>query len=223
VSTAATDGPKVIEHVHHAAPGVIWLILALAVVLAAVAAWAALRTSRRARRQASTFAAVAAAAHTDLLTEVLNRRGFSVAVERELARARRYHSPFVLAYFDIQGLKRLNDTKGHLAGDKLLSEVAALLRDSAREADVVGRIGGDEFALLLPEQRAEAAGAVTNRIRSRVADCRATLRLGVPWDLTIGIAAFPEDGETLPDLLATADRRLYEKRGIDLHSPPPTV
>ncbi len=190
--------------------------MGLALGAAGVAGSIALRTSRRARRQACELAVVAAAAHTDALTGALNRRGFTDAVERELARARRYERRFALAYLDVRGLKALNDSEGHQAGDALLGEVARLLKESAREADVVGRIGGDEFALLLPEQPAGTADTVTRRIRERVIARRAELGLTVPWDLTIGTAAFPYDGETFDELVATADRRLYEQRGIEL-------
>jgi diguanylate cyclase (GGDEF)-like protein len=212
----AAGQTSVIQHFVNVVPEAVWLILAVALSVAGTAGSVALRTSRRARRQAGEFAAVAAAAHTDSLTDALNRRGFSEAVERELARARRYDSPFVLAYFDVRGLKRLNDSAGHHAGDRLLREVAALLKDSAREADVVGRIGGDEFALLLTEQPADTAAAVSKRIRARVAERREVLNLDIPWDLTIGTAAYPEDGDSFDELLATADRRLYQQRGIEL-------
>ena len=147
---------------------------------------------------------------------MLNRRGFLEAAERELARARRYGRPFVLAYVDVRGLKAVNDTEGHLAGDGLLKDAAGLLRESARADDVVGRLGGDEMALLLAEQGAEGAIAVTSRISSQVPVRRRALRLRSHWDLTIGTATFPRDGGTVDELLATADRRLYEQRGIAL-------
>jgi diguanylate cyclase (GGDEF)-like protein len=208
--------PSVIPYFVSVVPSAIWLALGLAVGLAGAAGAVALTVSRRARRQAGELAAASAAAQTDALTDALNRRGFAEAVERELARARRYEGHFVLAYLDVRGLKALNDTKGHSAGDALLREVAHLLKDSAREADVVGRIGGDEFSVLLTEQPAETAEAVTRRIRERVAVRRNELGLSVPWDLTIGTAAYPHDGHTFDELMATADRRLYEQRGIDL-------
>jgi diguanylate cyclase (GGDEF)-like protein len=167
------------------------------------------------------MAAVSAAALTDPLTGVLNRRGFTEAVERELARARRYDRPFVLAYADVRGLKAVNDTEGHLAGDDLLKGVSSLLRDSARADDVVGRLGGDELGLLLVEQSAEGAEAVTSRIQSMLPGRHAELGISTPWDLTIGIAAFPEDGETFNELLAVADQRLYEQRGIAIRRETP--
>ncbi|MBV9196274.1 MAG: GGDEF domain-containing protein, partial [Solirubrobacterales bacterium] len=204
--------PKLVNHV----PDIVWVALAASLVLAATGAAAALAFRRTARRQADHFAAVEAAALTDPLTGVLNRRGFTEAVERELARARRYERPFVLAYVDVRGLKGVNDTAGHLAGDKLLKCVAELLTDSARADDVVGRLGGDELGLLLAEQSPEAAAVVTQRIAAQVPQRRAALGLSVPWSLTVGTAAFPQDGETLDELIGAADRRLYEQRGIDL-------
>jgi len=195
---------------------VVWLALAGALLLAAVAAGAAVFTARQARLQAARVAAVSAAAMTDSLTGVLNRRGFIDAAERELARARRYGRPFVLAFIDVRGLKTVNDTEGHLAGDELLRQVAGLLKDSARADDVVGRLGGDELGLLLPEQTAESAVRVIGRIRGRVPDRRSTIGIHAPWDLTIGIAAFPADGHSIEELLDAADHRLYEQRGISL-------
>ena len=199
-------------------PGFVWIALAAAIGLAAIGGAAAFRSSRRARRQAGQFAAVSAAALTDPLTGVLNRRGFTDAVERELARARRYGRPFVLAYVDVRGLKQVNDTEGHLAGDRLLKEVALIMTESARAADVVGRLGGDELGLLLAEQSSGGAAAVTHRIQTEVPARRAVMDISAPWDLTIGIAAFPEDGDSFDELLHVADRRLYEQRGIALAS-----
>jgi diguanylate cyclase (GGDEF)-like protein len=204
-------------------PTGVWIALAAALGLAAMGGIAAFLTSRRARRQGAQFAAVSAAALTDSLTGVLNRRGFTEAVERELARARRYDRSFVLAYVDIRGLKGVNDSEGHLAGDELLREAARLLTDSARADDVVGRIGGDELGLLLAEQTAEGAAVVSRRIESEVASRRSEIGLRAPWDLTIGTAAFPEDGDSFEDLLRAADRRLYEQRGIKLQEGRPPV
>jgi diguanylate cyclase (GGDEF)-like protein len=204
--------PRFINHI----PAGVWIALAASLALAAIGGGAALASRRRARAQAGELAAVSAAALTDPLTGVLNRRGFIDAVERELARARRYHHPFVLAYVDVRGLKTVNDTEGHLAGDELLKNVAALLTECGRADDVVGRLGGDELGLLLAEQTPEAAKAVTRRIETQVATRRSAMKLGAPWDLTIGSAAFPQDGQTADELLATADRRLYQQRGIRL-------
>jgi diguanylate cyclase (GGDEF)-like protein len=208
--------PSAIERIERVIPGFVWLAIGISLVLAAVGGAATLWSGRRVRRQAGQFAAVSAAAMTDPLTGVLNRRGFTEAAERELARARRYERPFVLAYVDVRGLKAVNDSEGHLAGDELLKEAAHLLRTTARAADVVGRIGGDEMALLLAEQTTAGAIPVVDRISSQVAVRRAEMGLRAPWDLTIGTATYPDDGETVTDLLGAADRRLYEQRGIAL-------
>jgi diguanylate cyclase (GGDEF)-like protein len=205
---------NVIEKFVDVVPPGVWIALAAALALAVAGTAAAFRSNRRARKQAGAFAAISAAALTDPLTGVLNRRGFTEEVDRELARARRYNRPFVLAYVDVRGLKQVNDTEGHLAGDNLLRGVANLLQESARADDVVGRIGGDELGLLLVEQTAAGAAVATQRIHSQVRAERHSIGVQTPWDLTIGTAAFPEDGDSFDELLAAADRRLYEQRGI---------
>jgi diguanylate cyclase (GGDEF)-like protein len=216
VKPVAVHTQTVIQRIERVIPEAVWIALGLALAVAMVAASAAVWSGRQVRRQADRFAAVAAAAMTDPLTGVLNRRGFVEAAERELARARRYGRPFVMAYVDIRGLKAVNDTEGHLAGDELLKEVARILRESARADDVVGRIGGDELALLLAEQTTTGALPVLDRIGSQVAIRRAELALHAPWDLTIGTASYPGDGDSIHNLLASADRRLYQQRGIAL-------
>jgi len=208
----------VIERFINVIPTGVWIALAASIALAAVAGGVALRSSRRARRQAGEVAAVTAAALTDPLTGVLNRRGFSEAVERELARAGRYEHPLALAFVDVRGLKAVNDSEGHVAGDRLLKQVALLLRESAREHDLVGRIGGDELAMLLVEQSGEGAAAMTRRVREQISTHRAAVGLNTAWDVTVGTAVFPGDGETFEELLTVADRRLYEQRGIELRA-----
>ena len=187
-----------------------------ALLLAAIAALAATRSGMLARRRGREAAAASEAALTDPLTGVVNRRGFVEAVERELDRARRYDRRFALVYVDVRGLKTVNDTEGHLAGDELLRQAAELLRESARAHDVVGRLGGDELGVLLVEQTADSAAAVVGRIHDRLPARRAQSGLHTAWDLTIGTATFPQDGDTFEELLGTADRRLYQQRGIAL-------
>ncbi len=211
-----STGANEVIHFVKFIPTLVWIALGAAFALMLAFAGIAFRSSRRARRREKEFAAISAAALTDALTGILNRRGFTEAAERELARASRYDRPFVLAYVDVRGLKTVNDTEGHLMGDELIKTVAGLMKESARADDVVGRIGGDEFALLLGEQTAESAGPVVRRIQAHVAEARAATEISVPWELTIGMASFPDDGATLEELLDVADRRLYEQRGIAL-------
>ncbi|MGZ4255719.1 MAG: GGDEF domain-containing protein [Solirubrobacteraceae bacterium] len=218
--SAVPVATQAIVNIVNRIPEWVWIALAALATATAVSLGVAFRNSRRVRAQASAIAEASAAALTDPLTGVLNRRGFTEAMERELARARRYGRPFVLAYVDVRGLKAVNDTEGHLAGDELLKGVAGLLHASARADDVVGRLGGDELGLLLAEQTADHAQVVTDRIQSQIPERRSELGLATPWGLTIGTASYPEDGETFNELLATADRRLYEQRGIELRREP---
>jgi diguanylate cyclase (GGDEF)-like protein len=207
-----------IEHFISVIPLAVWIALAVAIGLAAIGGGAAVTLARRVRIRSGEVAAVTAAAATDQLTGILSRRGFMESAERELERARRYGHSLALAYVDVRGLKAVNDSEGHLAGDRVLKEVAVLLSQSARTHDLVGRMGGDELVVLLAEQAAPGAAAMTRRIRAKVPSHRAALGLNTSWDVTIGTASFPADGDTLDDLIAVADRRLYEQRGIELRA-----
>lgn len=212
---ATSPAAVVFRFVSHI-PAWIWILLAATLALAAAATASAWRASRHALRQAGLVAAVEEVAMTDALTGLLNRRGFAEACSRELDRAKRYGRPLALAFVDVRGLKAVNDTEGHLAGDRLLKEVATLLKDTARAHDVVGRLGGDEMAMLLAEQSMKGAFAVGVRLSSRLPVHRKRLGLSTDWGLTIGLATHPEDGDSFEELLAAADRRLYEQRGIHL-------
>lgn len=210
-------GPAaLLEHFIRFIPWWMWLIIGLAFTAAAVAGVAAVRSARQARLREGEVAMVTADAITDPLTGILNRRGFTNVAQRELERAQRYGHPLALAFVDVRGLKTVNDTRGHQAGDELLKQVAALLTASSRSHDVVGRIGGDELAVMLTEQGVDGMAAVMRRVRTQLPAAREALGFDHDWDLTIGMAVFPRDGHSLEDLLATADRRLYMQRGIKL-------
>jgi diguanylate cyclase (GGDEF)-like protein len=215
-TSLASDAVKTLSRLVRVIPPFVWIMLAASLALAAIGGAGTLRAARRARNQGLALTAMSEAALTDQLTGLLNRRGFIEAAERELARAERYGRPFALAYVDIRGLKAVNDSHGHRAGDELLRQAARVLKESARADDIVGRLGGDELGLLLAEQTGEGAAAVTNRIHEQLPARRAEVGFETQWDLTIGTAAFPEDGDELEQLLRIADRRLYEQRGIAL-------
>jgi diguanylate cyclase (GGDEF)-like protein len=212
----ASAPAALLEHFIQVIPWWIWLGFALALALAAGAGVAAVRSARRARARAGEVASVTADAMTDPLTGILNRRGFTTVAQRELERAQRYGHPLALAFVDVRGLKSVNDTRGHQAGDQLLKQVAALLKESSRSHDIVGRIGGDELAVMLTEQGVDGMTAVLRRVRAQLPATRSALGFDHDWDLTIGMAVFPRDGHSVEDLLATADRRLYMQRGIEL-------
>jgi two-component system cell cycle response regulator len=196
-----------------------WILLGLSLALAIASSAAAIHFRRAAIARAAEVEKAREAAMTDSLTGVLNRRGFIDAAERELKRAQRYGHPLAFAFVDVRGLKAVNDTRGHSAGDRLLRGVATLLTETSRSHDIVGRIGGDELALLLAEQSIEGVAAVGRRLKAKIPQRQLELGLGQDWDLTVGIAIYPSDGKSIPELLATADRRLYLQRGIRLRQP----
>jgi diguanylate cyclase (GGDEF)-like protein len=138
---------------------------------------------------------------TDELTGLLNRRALERNLRRELSRASRYGRIFTVGVIDIDGLKAINDTYGHPAGDRLLGDFAASLVDSLRAGDSAYRTGGDEFALLLPETDGEAAQTSIQR-----------LQRSVEVRFTWGVATYPVDGDNGARLVELADRRMYERR-----------
>src|SRR5262249_48726760 len=137
---------------------------------------------------------------TDDLTHLYNSRYLNQVLRRETKRASRSGRPLSLLFIDLDGFKAVNDTHGHLYGSRALVEAAAVIRSSARETDMVARFGGDEFALVLPDTRAEGAFAVRERIRDRLAEFRFLTGDGVDLHLTASVC-----GATLPDLAASAD------------------
>jgi len=143
------------------------------------------------------------AAATDPLTGLLNRRAFAERFGGELARTRRTGEPFALVIGDLDGFKQLNDRHGHAAGDVALAAFAGLLRDETRAVDTVARIGGDEFAILLPGTDVVGAREAIARIAERV-DASALIP-----PLSAGSAAYGLDGETTDDLMRAADADLY--------------
>ena len=139
---------------------------------------------------------------TDPLTGLSNRRALERNLRRELARSGRHHRTFTVVMIDLDGLKAVNDRDGHAGGDRLLRRLAGDLVAALRASDSAYRIGGDEFALVLPETPPDHAHALIER----VADAGAP---AFSW----GTASFPEDGVAPADLVEVADRRLYERKG----------
>ncbi|MGH9738714.1 MAG: diguanylate cyclase [Candidatus Acidiferrales bacterium] len=149
-------------------------------------------------------------AATDSLTRLYNRRLFDEHCDKELIRAKRYSQQLAIVILDMHKLKEVNDRHGHLEGDRILQLVAATLRKTLRASDFAFRIGGDEFALLLPQTDPEQALTLCRRVRSQYeADLPpANLKIGVTVDF--GIAVYPQDGDQKSELLSIADRRLYK-------------
>ncbi len=151
----------------------------------------------------------------DRFTGLLNRAVFNEQLEREVAVARREDARFAVAMLDIDWFKRFNDTFGHAGGDEALRLVAETLRSSCRESDVVARYGGEEFALILPGVRSSRAQDLLERFRRTVAATPIHLSgraRPVSLTVSIGVASWPEDGMTAAEILACADRRLYQAK-----------
>ena len=149
-------------------------------------------------------------AATDPLTGLYNRRLFEEYFEKELNRARRYGQSLALVILDLHRFKEVNDHYGHLQGDRLLQAAASTLRKSLRTSDYAFRIGGDEFALLLPQSDAEQAATISRRVRTIYASTTEPMRLDVGLDLDYGFAVFPHDGDQKEVLIRVADERLYQ-------------
>jgi len=150
-------------------------------------------------------------ATTDDLTRLNNRRYFLERAEGILNRSRRYNEPLALLMCDIDFFKHINDTFGHAAGDRALCRVADLIRSSLRDSDLAGRLGGEEFAILLVQTSLENAHDVADRLRRAIEGCPVLLDEGQPIPLTIsiGIATPAYPMETLATLLQHADQALY--------------
>ncbi len=149
-------------------------------------------------------------AATDSLTGLYNRRLFDEYCDKELIRAKRYGQQLAIVILDMHKLKEVNDRRGHLEGDRILQYVAATLRKTLRASDFAFRIGGDEFALLLPQADPEQAVTLCRRVRSQYESDLAPLNLNIAVTVDFGIAVYPQDGEQKSALLGIADQRLYE-------------
>lgn len=147
----------------------------------------------------------------DTLTGCLNRRGFDHALNQAVVRALRNGSELAMLAIDIDHFKAINDTAGHLAGDAVLRELAELLMRSSRAGDVVGRVGGEEFVILLPNADVETAGVVAECIIEQVRQRNfRTTRGGINATVSIGIACEQvNDVHVAPALRARADEALY--------------
>ena len=147
-------------------------------------------------------------ADSDPLTGLANYRRLVEALDSEIKRYNRSRNPFASLLFDMDGLKKLNDTYGHLAGSRALVRLADILRLHCREIDVAARYGGDEFVLVLPEAGAAAALHVAQRICERLRHDGHR----PPISVSTGVAIFPDDGGSLEELLSAADRALYSSK-----------
>jgi len=147
---------------------------------------------------------------SDALTGLGNYRQLTTVLEAEIQRSQRTERSFAVVFLDVDRLKQINDRHGHVVGSRALCRVAEVLRGSCRAVDTAARFGGDEFALVLPEADAAAAERVVQRIGERLAQDSERPRVAA----SLGVAVYPEDGETVEALLGAADRVLYQMKAL---------
>lgn len=147
----------------------------------------------------------------DPLTGLLNRREMSRVLEEELERARRYQRPMALLWVDFDHFKDVNDSFGHAAGDSVLRSISRLLLGSVRSVDSIGRFGGEEFVIVLPEMDLEEARETAERLRRKVADQPQPVGDGqvVPLTISVGVSVYPDHGQSASTLCAAADKAMY--------------
>ena len=157
-------------------------------------------------------------AATDALTGLYNRRLFEEYFQKELSRSRRFKEQLALVIMDLHRFKQVNDVYGHQQGDNALRLAAAAARETVRASDYTFRIGGDEFAVLLPQCDQAQCTALTWRLRARYEAAVKDLYVGAPLTLDFGIAVYPNDGEQREELIRVADTRLYDMKKAE-HPP----
>jgi diguanylate cyclase (GGDEF)-like protein/putative nucleotidyltransferase with HDIG domain len=148
----------------------------------------------------------------DYLTNLPNARSLFLRLDSELARCRRMNIPLAVLVCDLDGFKQINDSFGHLTGNKVLSSVANGLKENCREYDYVARMGGDEFVLLLPHITPESVDERINQLVRIAAESGEHVQGKRLLSMSVGDAFFPMDGTNAEELLATADRRMYKSK-----------
>jgi diguanylate cyclase (GGDEF)-like protein len=154
---------------------------------------------------------------TDGLTGLYNRRHFQTLLRNEVSRAQRFGRRVSLALLDVDHFKNYNDTLGHLAGDELLRILSRVLQESVRCTDFVARYGGEEFCVILPEVDREGARSFCERLRNRIAEHPFPQRACQPGGrvtVSIGCSTYPDDACSPEELLANADKAVYEAKGL---------
>ncbi len=164
----------------------------------------------------------------DGLTNLYNLTTLNMNIDREVERAKRFGHPFCLLYLDLDGFKQVNDTHGHRAGDLVLKHVSETLQSTCRATDmvgrlgrksksqgIVGRIGGDEFLVLMPETEPDSAKDLARRIIENIARLRERIQREHKVDfggISIGLASYPADGADRAELVAKADEAMYRAK-----------
>jgi len=151
-------------------------------------------------------------AYHDSLTELYNHRYFYEQLEHEVERAQRYGRPVSIMLLDLDHFKEVNDTYGHLMGDKLLALVGQIIKDQMRSSDIPSRYGGDEFAIILPDTARAAAEATAQKLSRAISTGRTasgSLSETLAISASYGVTCCPDDARSVSELLQQADDQLY--------------
>jgi diguanylate cyclase (GGDEF)-like protein len=188
-------------------------LLGLGFLLVVGAVGAGFSAMRANRARNMLLAELRRASTTDELTQLPNRRHFLARLAEELAGAQRHGTPLAVAILDVDHFKRINDTYGHAAGDLVLKETAAVLRAATRAEEMIGRIGGEEFAVVMPATAVHAARRACERLRAAQNGRAFTLPSGATVRVTLsGGVAIAQPGEPIQQLMARADNALYQAK-----------
>ena len=158
----------------------------------------------------------------DDLTQLFNRRYFFERLERELETAKAFQRPLSVIAMDLDGMKEINDTHGHRAGDEVLQNVGRFLLGQTRASDVPARVGGDEFAVIMPDTPAPEASALMTRLEKRLASLNMVDRdeLTLTVRASLGYATHPDAGETADEVIEQADTAMYAQKNERKACPP---
>ncbi len=212
----ASGNPEALGHPFDPTTGAIFLLsnTIVAVALAAVLNFYS-STMRRSISALNVQAEqMTELAHTDPMTGLANRRWLMEQLGREFSRARRYRRPLSLLYLDLDGFKAINDRFGHLFGDEVLTGAGRAMKSVLRSTDLLARIGGDEFVVLLPETGIEGAHNVTAKLRKALNAYGQQLGPAVPMlSFCAGVSQLHPDDTTIDDILSRADEAQYLAKG----------
>jgi diguanylate cyclase (GGDEF)-like protein len=167
-----------------------------------------------AAQNAQLFADARNRADRDPLTNLFHHRYLKTRLEEEIARSRRFTHPLAVLMLDLDNFKLVNDTYGHPVGDDALRMLTSVLQTTCRTTDVIGRYGGDEFMVILPETDQESSLKMAQRIEKELGACVLKMQDGavIPLHCSIGLSVYPADGCTPAELIAKADRALYQSK-----------